>query len=180
MKGFGLTPLYGDRRGYMPPQLKIMRLKVNPKLRARTCQKLFVMGMLKKYLSRPCQKMFVKTMFVETMFVKTMFVKISLSQHVLSTCFVYVNMFCQHVLSTFYFNVFRQYVSCFFNMFCQHALSTCFVYMFCWHVLLTCLLTCFVNMFCQRVSIFLHFKQNFHKNLRQTTTTTKKLVGLRE
>ena len=136
MKGFGLTPLYGDRRGYMPPQLKIMRLKVNPKLRAKTCQKLFVMGMLKKYLSRPCQKMFVKTMFVETMFVKTMFVKISLSQHVLSTCFVYVNMFCQHVLSTFYFNVFRQYVSCFFNMFCQHALSK--------HVLSTC----FVDMFC--------------------------------
>ena len=22
MKGFGLTPLFGDRRGYMPPQLK--------------------------------------------------------------------------------------------------------------------------------------------------------------
>ena len=22
MKGFGLTPLFGDRRGFMPPQLK--------------------------------------------------------------------------------------------------------------------------------------------------------------
>ena len=28
MKGFGLTPLFGDRRGYMPPQLKTKQKQV--------------------------------------------------------------------------------------------------------------------------------------------------------
>ena len=32
MKGFGLTPLFGDRRGYMPPQVKNKRNKTNVKL----------------------------------------------------------------------------------------------------------------------------------------------------
>ena len=30
MNGFGLTPLFGDRRGYMPPQLKTKLLELKP------------------------------------------------------------------------------------------------------------------------------------------------------
>ena len=96
-------------------------------------------------------------------------------QHVLSMSTCFVNMFCQHFISTCFVNMFLVFSTCFVNMLCQHVLSICFDNMFCLHVLSTC----FVNMFCQHVSIFLHFEQIFHKHLRQTTTT-KKLVGLRE
>ena len=87
-------------------------MKVNPKLRARTCQ-----------------KMFVKTIFVRTMFVNLF------CQHVLSmsTCFVNILCQCQHALSmsTCFVNV---------NIFCLHVLSACFVNMLCQfqHVLSTC------------------------------------------
>ena len=35
MKGLGLTPLFGDRRGYMPPQLKT-KTKKNVKIQDLT------------------------------------------------------------------------------------------------------------------------------------------------
>ena len=174
-------------------------MKVNPKLRARLCKKIFVKTTSRNFFfSRPCQKKVCRDHVIKK-FVETMSKNVCqdhvcwdhvCQDHVCqnlfkSTCFVNMFCLCQHVLSTCFVNILFQRVSSICFLFFQHVLSTCFVktcfvYMFCWHVLLTCLLTCFVNMFCQRVSIFLHFKQNFHKNLRQTTTTTKKLVGLRE
>ena len=90
-------------------------------------------------LSRPCFQDHV-------MFAKTIS---SLS----GPCLMFVDMFCQQVLSKV-------------NMLCQHVMSTGFVNrfvnMFCQQVLSTCSLsTCSVNN-----SIFLHFEQNFHKPLK--------------
>ena len=99
----------------------------------------------------------------------------------------FVNRFCQQILSTGFVNRFSQQVMSTGFRFCQQVLSTGFVDRFCQQVLSTGFVNRFcqqvlstgcVNRFCQHVSIFLHFEQNFHKRLRQTTT--KKLLGLRE
>ena len=48
MKGLGLTPFFGDRRGFMPPQLKT---KQNKKM----CQKQLSKNVSKKFV-RKCVK----------------------------------------------------------------------------------------------------------------------------
>ena len=44
MKGLGLTPLFGDRRGFMPPQLKTKTVDVD--FQCKSLQKIFVIVLI--------------------------------------------------------------------------------------------------------------------------------------
>ena len=123
------------------------RLKVNPKLRARPCQKNLCQDHVKKSLSRPCLSNIkilinksglvtmgdrVKNWLKTTYFSKMLFHLVmeflyQITKYV-RICLKIVNVFCQPGLSTWFVNKFSNMLhvlsTCFNNILCQNTLST--------------------------------------------------------